>query len=117
MEKKLLNLHSYELDSEIKRFAEVVRRNIRQGDIPPMDEIETGMREAALRDGSKALSVLLSEMPDHGVEGVLCNICNSQMDIIGIRDKNIISLLGEGVLSRMYYECTNKTCASHASLK
>ena len=93
----------------LRSYAETLDRR----DIPPMNEIETGMREAALRDGSKALSVLLSEMPDHGVEGVLCNICSSQMDIIGRRDKNIISLLGEGVLSRMYYECTNKTYASH----
>lgn len=54
----------------LRSYAETLDRR----DIPPMNEIETGMREAALRDGSKALSVLLSEMPDHGVEGVLCNI-------------------------------------------
>ena len=78
-----------------------------------MVEIEMGMREAALRDGSKALSVILSEIPDQLGEGVDCVVCNSQMDIIGRRDKHIISLLGDGSLSRSYYQCHDTDCNGH----
>ena len=101
------------MDSEIKRFADVVRRNIRQGTIPEMEEIERGMREAALRDGSRALSMLLREIPDCYEKDVICTVCGKLMDNLGRREKEIISLLGEGTVSRMYYECTVPDCKEH----
>ena len=71
-----------------------------------MEEIERGMREAALRDGSRALSMLLREIPDCYEKDVICTVCGKLMDNLGRREKEIISLLGEGTVSRMYYECT-----------
>ncbi len=76
-----------------------------------MRDLEVGMREAALRDGSRALSILLSGIPDNNGDGVCCDICNTQMNNLGRREKNIVSLLGEGTLSRMYYQCPD--CNRH----
>lgn len=78
-----------------------------------MRDLEQGMREAALRDGSRALSKLLSEIPDYYGDGVFCNICSKPMDNLGRRKKGIISLLGEGTISRMYYGCIDPDCEGH----
>ena len=101
------------MDSEIKRFADVVRCKIRQGTIPEMEEIERGMREAALRDGSYALSTLLSEIPDYNESGLVCHHCKSVMENLGRRQKGIVTLLGDSTVSRMYYECSNPDCHEH----
>ena len=94
-------MHKGEYNCEIEKFLEVARRSIRRGDSPDMEALEQGMREAALRDGSKALSMLLSEIPDCYENGVLCDDCGSNMDNLERREKSIISLLGEGTVSRM----------------
>ena len=78
-----------------------------------MEALEQGMREAALRDGSKALSMLLSEIPDYYENGIFCVVCDNLMENIGRREKGIITLLGEGMVSRMYYGCVNPDCKGH----
>ena len=78
-----------------------------------MDEIEHGMREAALRGGSMALSMLLSEIPDFYENGVICPVCGGYMENLGRREKGIMSLLGEGTVSRMYYGCLSLDCEGH----
>jgi len=66
-----------------------------------MEALEQGMREAALRDGSKALSMLLSEIPDYYENGIFCVVCDNLMENIGRREKGRITLFGEGNDSRM----------------
>ena len=78
-----------------------------------MSDFEIGMRTAALRDGSIALSKVLSEIPDHKDISVICEHCSSVMLILGRREKEILSLLGEGSVKRGYFECTNQDCKSH----
>ncbi|MHB1421553.1 MAG: hypothetical protein ACYCX4_18570, partial [Bacillota bacterium] len=78
-----------------------------------MEALEQGMREAALRDGSKALSKLLSEIPDYNGRDIQCLKCNKPMSNLGRRGKEIKSLLGDGIISRMYYECTDSDCKEH----
>lgn len=106
-------MHQGEYTCEIEKFLEVTRRNIRRRDAPDMEALEQGMREAALRDGSMALSMLLSEIPDFYENGVICPVCGSFMENHGRREKGIISLLGEGTVSRMYYGCSNPDCKGH----
>ena len=43
----------------------MARNNIRYGNIPDMEALEQGMREAALRDESKALSGRFDEYWEH----------------------------------------------------
>jgi hypothetical protein len=111
--KKKQEIHKEEFGAEIEKFLEVARGNIRHGKIPAMEDIEEGMREAAHRDGSRALSMLLSEIPDVYEEGVICDTCGREMENLGRREKGIISLLGEGTVSRMYYECIGSECKEH----
>jgi hypothetical protein len=70
------------------------------------------MREAALRDGSRMLSELLAIIPD-GTEEVLCPKCGQSMHRQGKREKELVSLLGRGVVSRTYYSCATPGCNSH----
>lgn len=106
-------MHQGEYNCEIEKFLEVARRSIRRGDAPDMEALEQGMREAALRDGSRALSILLSGIPDFYENSVICPECGGLMENLGRREKGIISLLGDGVISRMYYECVNPDCKGH----
>ena len=78
-----------------------------------MWDLEVGMREAALRDGSKALSSLLNEIPDYYEDDTFCTSCSIPMINLGRREKNITSLLGEGTLSRTYYQCADPDCNGH----
>ena len=70
------------------------------------------MREAALRDGSRMLSTLLSQLPDCDSQ-VLCPICQHQAYRDGTRTKQLVSLLGEGSVSRTYYSCHQPGCPGH----
>jgi hypothetical protein len=74
-----------------------------------IDEIERGFRDAALRDGNLLFTKILSEMK---VKAPDCSQCGSAMRNQGHRSKNIVSLLGEGTISRDYYTCME--CGSHA---
>lgn len=87
------------------------------GNIPDTVEIENGMREAALKDGSNALCRLLSMLPDYQGTGINCRDCTQPMKLLGKRDKDILSLLGEGKFERGYYECINPDCKSHQTPK
>lgn len=106
-------MHQEEYNCEIEKFLEVAKRSIKRGDIADMEALEQGMRDAALRDGSNALSKLLSEMPDYNGNEILCHRCGKSMDNLGVRKKEIISLLGKGIISRKYYECTDTDCKEH----
>jgi hypothetical protein len=68
----------------------------------PLFEIEEGFRDAALREGSKQFTKLLSDMRD---ENPACSECGTTMRNLGARSKNIVSLLGDGTISRDYYQC------------
>ena len=70
------------------------------------------MREAALRDGSRMLSTLLSQLPDCDSQ-ILCPVCQNQAYRDGTRTKQLVSLLGEGSVSRTYYSCHQPGCPGH----
>ena len=74
-----------------------------------IDEIERGFRAAALRGGNILFTKFLSEMK---VKSPICSECGSTMQNQGSRSKNIVSLLGDGTISRDYYTCMD--CGSHA---
>lgn len=76
----------------------------------PLLEIEKGFRDAALRGGNILLTKFLSDMKD---TAPICPDCAIQtpMKKLGIRSKNIVSLLGEGTFSRMYFGCK---CGHHS---
>jgi hypothetical protein len=100
-------LGEYEL--EIYRFAETVREMAANGDILDMREIEEGFRKAALSGANTIFSRLLSDIPEITP---VCPKCGSAMRELGKRKKNITSLLGEGEITRGYYEC--ETCHEHS---
>ena len=62
-----------------------------------------------MRGGSILFTKFLSEMKDP-VQA--CPECGSKMRDLGIRNKDIVSLLGEGTVSRHYFGC--KECGCHA---
>jgi hypothetical protein len=78
------------------------------GESIPFEEIERGFRDAALRGGSIIFTRFLSNIKD---TVPVCPGCAARMDNLGVRDKNIVSLLGEGVISRTYFGCR---CGNHS---
>jgi hypothetical protein len=99
-------LGEYEL--EVYRFAEVVREAARSGEVLNMHEIEEGFRKAALAGASVVFSRLMSEISENAP---VCPKCGGAMRELGKRKKNITSLLGEGEITRGYYEC--ESCREH----
>jgi len=93
----------------------VARQHINSGKIPDMTDMEIGMKEASMRDGSIALSRLLSEIPDvQNDQAIICDKCSNTMHRIAAnREKHITSLLGEGTLKRDYFACQNPDCDNH----
>jgi hypothetical protein len=77
------------------------------GDAMSLHEIEKGFRDAALRGGNILFTKFLSDMKD---VAPICPDCGAPMENLGIRSKNIVSLLGEGTIMRTYYGCE---CGSH----
>jgi DNA-directed RNA polymerase subunit RPC12/RpoP len=87
-----------------------VTKALNSGEAISLDEIEHGFRAAALHDGNILFTKFLSEMEVSSPE---CPKCSStEMRNQGSRSKNIVSLLGEGTISRDYYSC--RECGSHA---
>jgi hypothetical protein len=86
-----------------------VTARLESGEAVPLLEIEKGFRDAALRGGNILFTRFLSEMKD---TAPVCAQCATQkpMEDLGIRSKNIVSLLGEGTISRTYYGCE---CGNH----
>ena len=82
------------------------------GNVLDMREIEEGFRKAALSGASVIFSRLLSDIPENIP---VCPKCGSAMRCLGKRKKNITSLLGEGEITRGYYEC--ETCHEHSTPK
>ena len=75
----------------------------------PLLEVERGFRDAALRRGNILFTQFLSDIKDIAP---VCGKCgNKEMENLGIRSKNIVSLLGEGSFSRNYYGCK---CGNHS---
>ena len=74
----------------------------------PLLEIEQGFRNAALRGGNILYTQFLSEMKD---VAPTCPDCGTTMKNLGQRGKNIVSLLGEGEITRNYYVCK---CGQHS---
>jgi len=72
-------------------------------------EIENGFRDAALRGGNILFTQFLSEIND---TAPVCPMCATQkpMEDLGVRSKNIVSLLGEGTITRKYFGCG---CGNH----
>lgn len=79
------------------------------GDITDMREIEEGFRRAALADANIAFTQLLNEIPE---TAPVCPCCRKTMRNLGKRPKKLVSLLGEGEISRNYYEC--EECHEHS---
>lgn len=111
-EEEMKILYEKERNTEIEKFLEVSRRNIEKHTIPRMEDLEIGLREAALRDGAKALSKVLEDIPEK--KTIPCNKCSSEMKFIDTREKGLTSLLGETTLKRNYYECINPECKNHS---
>jgi hypothetical protein len=86
-----------------------VTARLGSGEAVPLLEIEKGFRDAALRGGNILFTRFLSEMKD---TAPVCAQCAAQkpMEDLGVRSKNIVSLLGEGTISRTYYGCG---CGNH----
>jgi hypothetical protein len=72
-------------------------------------ELEINLRDAALRHASKLFTEALSGLHETRPE---CLNCGNIMVNKGKRVKQITSLLGEGSITRNYYEC--EECHSHA---
>ncbi|MCL2768424.1 MAG: ISKra4 family transposase [Synergistaceae bacterium] len=79
------------------------------GDAVTLLEIERGFRDAALRGGNILFTKFLSEMKD---TAPICPVCATQAPMVdlGVRNKRIVSLLGEGTISRTYFGCG---CGQH----
>jgi hypothetical protein len=70
---------------------------------------EKELRDAALADAGKLFASLLSSIePPIPV----CPSCNKEMASSGRRDKEVVSLMGTGTVSRRYYSCPE--CNTHA---
>jgi len=85
-----------------------VTERLESGDTMSFEEIERGFRDAALRDGNIIFTQFLSGMKDTAQK---CPDCGLQMKNLGVRGKNIVSLLGEGTILRNYYGCK---CGNHS---
>jgi hypothetical protein len=70
-----------------------------------MEALEQGMRAAAMKDGSAALTALLRNIADHKPRPAACPCCLAPMESHGRRSKEIITLLGEVTVDRAYYIC------------
>lgn len=101
-----------EYNSEILNYYKLLMYDISTGNPPTMQEMESGMKDAALKEGAKVLSKIISKLSDSTKE-IHCPKCNGDMVNIGKRSKEIVSLLGEGVITRRYYKCTNPKCMNH----
>ena len=75
-------------------------------------EIEEGFRRAALADANIAFTQLLNDIPE---TAPVCPCCGKTMRNLGKRSKKIVSLLGDGEISRNYYEC--EECHEHSAPK
>jgi len=86
-----------------------VTARLETGDTVTLLEIEKGFRDAALRGGNTLFTKFLSEITD---TAPICPECATQkpMEDLGVRSKNIVSLLGEGTITRKYYGCG---CGKH----
>ena len=91
------------------RFAAQVKESLENGIPIDWADVERGLRDAALRDGSAVFCKLLSEIRE---AAPLCPECGQPMARKDNRGKNIMSLMGEGVIKRGYYEC--ETCHEHS---
>jgi hypothetical protein len=94
---------------EIYNFAASVSAKLEAGEEISLDDIEEGFRDAALRDGSLLFSNFLSAMEE---TAPVCDKCGAKMKNLGKRGKNVVSLLGDGEISRNYYECP--VCGFHS---
>ena len=79
------------------------------GETVTLLEIEKGFRDAALRGGNILFTKFLSEIKDTAPTCPAC-AATTPMENLGIRSKNIVSLLGEGAITRTYYGCG---CGNH----
>jgi len=98
-----------EFEEEVSRFASSVSGRLESGETVTLLEIEKGFRDAALRGGNILFTKFLSEMKE---TAPICPDCaaTEPMKNLGARSKNIVSLLGEGTISRTYYGCG---CGNH----
>ena len=80
--------------------------------ISDIREVEEGFRRAALVDANIAFTQLLNDIPE---TAPACSCCGKTMRNLGKRSKKIVSLLGEGEISRNYYEC--EECHEHSAPK
>jgi hypothetical protein len=97
---------------EVLRFATLIEESLNKGESVDWFKTERGLRDAALRDGNAMFCRLLSEIEE---EVPLCPKCGQSMLRKDNRNKNIVSLMGEGVIERAYYECGS--CREHSMPK
>ena len=99
----------WEFEEEIARFATSVSGRLESGEAVTLLEIERGFRDAALRGGNILFTKFLSGIKE---AAPVCTECAAQgpMEDLGARSKNIVSLLGEGTITRKYYGCG---CGNH----
>jgi hypothetical protein len=90
--------------SEITRFTALAEKAYARSGTVDMEALEQGMRAAAMKDGAHALTALLRTIRDHdGPVG--CPDCGVAMESQGRRSKEVITLLGDVTIDRVYYRC------------
>jgi hypothetical protein len=73
-----------------------------------ISKAEQAFKDAALATGNEAFLAFLSGLREHAPT---CPECGGIMRSQGRRGKRIVSMLGEGYISRSYYEC--EECGAH----
>jgi hypothetical protein len=96
-----------ERESDATRFAEVAS-SLLAGEDLDIGKIECAYRDAALAEGNDAFLSFLSALPE---QTPTCPECGAAMKNLGKREKRIVSMLGEGYISRSYYQC--EKCGTH----
>ena len=90
-----------ETDREVARIGQAVQRSLGVD----LESLETAVRAAAQAAGAKVLEALLEGVgAGRRQEAVRC-ACGKAMDSRGLREKTVLTLLGEIRFSRSAYQC------------
>gem|GEM_PF-5318267 len=103
--------------SEILRYSKLLIYNISTGNPPTMQEMEVGMKDAALKDGAKVLSKIISELSD-SMKEIHCRKCDSEMINIAIEnsDKFGRRVYTEATASVTFLPCFKKNAGCFVTI-
>ena len=95
--------------SEIVRFTSLAEKTYLRTGVVDMEALEQGMRVAALKDGARHLGLLIARIGNGSME---CPECDTIINNIGLRKKEVTTLLGETTVERLYCKCPG--CNTHS---